>query len=243
MDRQWIQLFSVIVWLVLVGTTAAGERPEYQVSKTSVPIQVDGRLDDPSWQAVSAVGSFVNSHDGSPSSLQTEARVLYDDSYIYFAFECEDDNLWATYTQRDEHLWLEEVVEVFVHADPTRPSYIELEVNPLGTMLDIYLLDIRKPLLYESWNSARLKWAVQTRGTVDGEAGDSGWSCEIALPLEDVVTAPSIPPKQGERWRLNLYRVEKKPARAGLAWAPTYLRDFHLPNMFGEIVFSDRVVP
>jgi hypothetical protein len=139
--------------------------------------------------------------------------------------------------QRDQHLWEEEVVEVFLQADPTQPSYIELEVNPLGTMLDIFLLDIRKPLHYESWNSEKLQWAVQVDGTVDGKGGDKEWTCEIALPLEDVIPAPHIPPQAGDRWRLNLYRIEKKPTPALLAWSPTLTNNFHVPKMFGEIVF------
>ena len=109
-------------------------------------------------------------------------------------------------------------------------------------MLDIYLLDIRKPLHYESWNSQRLKWGIQLVGTVDGKDGDREWTCEIALPLEDVVTAPNLPPRVGDRWRLNLYRVEKLPAPALLAWSPTFKDDFHIPSMFGEIVFTNNLV-
>ena len=105
------------------------------------------------------------------------------------------------------------------------------------------LLDIRKPLKYESWNSSRLQWAVDVKGTVDGEPGDAEWTCEIALPLEDVVTAPNIPPEPGDQWRVNLYRVENRPEKAGLAWSPTLKRDFHIPSMFGSIVFTDREVP
>ncbi|MGH7773438.1 MAG: carbohydrate-binding family 9-like protein, partial [Candidatus Binatia bacterium] len=145
--------------------------------------------------------------------------------------------------RRDEHLWKEEVVEVFLQADPRQTSYIELEVNPLGTMIDIFLLDVRKPLRYESWNSEKLRWAVQVDGTVDGNGGDREWTCEIAPPMEDIVPAPKTPPQPGDRWRLNLYRVEKLPAPAFLAWSPTLKNDFHVPGMFGEIVFSDRRVP
>jgi len=116
-----------------------------------------------------------------------------------------------------KHIWEEEVVEVFLQADPQQTSYIELEVNPLGTMLDIYLLDIRKPLHYESWNSQKLKWGIQLVGTVDGKDGDKEWTCEIALPMEDIVTARNLPPQAEDRWRLNLYRVEKLPAPALLA--------------------------
>ncbi len=164
--------------------------------------------------------------------------MLFDDRFLYFAFRCWDENIWATMKRRDQHLWEEEVVEVFLQADPTQPSYIELEVNPLGTMLDIFLLNIRKPLHYESWNSEKLQWAVQVDGTVDGKGGDKEWTCEIALPMEDIIPAPHIPPKPGDRWRLNLYRIERKPARAGLAWSPTLTNDFHVPKMFGEIVFQ-----
>jgi hypothetical protein len=183
------------------------------------------------------VGDFVNNSDGSPSQLKTEAKIVYDDRFIYFSFRCADNNIWSTMRRRDEHLWLEEVVEVFVQADPAKASYIELEVNPLGTMLDIYMLAARKPLHYESWNSEKLKWAVQVDGTVDGKPGDRGWTCEIALPIEDIVTAPHNPPLPGDRWRMNLYRGEHYPSAAGLAWSPTLQDDFHIPQMFGELVF------
>jgi len=145
--------------------------------------------------------------------------------------------------KRDEHLWLEEVVEVFLQADPSIPNYIELEVNPLGTMLDIYLINTRKPLHYESWNSENLRWGVSVDGTVDGKENDRGWSCEIALPFQDIATAPHMPPLVGDKWRLNLYRVEKLPTSAELAWSPTLQDDFHVLPKLGEIVFTDRKVP
>ena len=217
--------------------------PAYEVSRTTTPVRVDGRPDEPAWARAGSVGDFVLNGDGAPAPYRTEAKVLYDDRFIYFFFRSADENVWATMRRRDEHLWHEEVVEVFLQADPRQPSYIELEVNPLGTMLDIYLLDRRRPLHYESWNSAGLKWAVSVDGKVDGRGGDRGWTCEIALPLEDVVTAPRLPPRPGDRWRLNLYRVEKLPAPAGMAWSPTLEGDFHVPSMFGELVFTDRRVP
>jgi len=226
---------TCLVYLVLAASAwTQPPRPVYQVLRTSQSIHVDGKLDESVWTNAPSVGPFVNNDDGAASTLKTEAKILYDDKFLYFAFRIVDEDIWATMTKRDAHLWEEEVVEVFLQADPRQTSYIELEVNPLGTMLDIFLLDIRKPLPYESWNSAKLKWAVQVAG--------KQWTCEIALPLEDVVPAPHQPPQPGDRWRLNLYRVEKRPARASLAWSPTLKRDFHVPSMFGEIVFSDRSV-
>jgi len=223
--------------------TAPEERPVYEVLRTSQPIQIDGILNDAAWVAAPMLGPFLNNRDGSPSPLKTEARVLYDDQFLYFASRFEDENIWATMKNRDEHLWTEEVFEVFLRPDLQYKSYIELEVNPLNALIDIYLLDVRNPLHYEGWNSEKIAWAVQVDGTVDGKGGDRGWSCELALPMEDIVPAPNIPPKPGDRWMLNLYRVESKPQKAALAWSPTYRNDFHTPDKFGVIVFSDKQVP
>ena len=106
--------------------------PTYEVARVTSPIKIDGQLDERAWQEVPGVGDFVNNRDGSITDLKTEARVLYDDKYIYFAFRSIDSNIWATMKRRDEHLWLEEVVEVFLQANQVIPNYIELEVNPLG---------------------------------------------------------------------------------------------------------------
>jgi hypothetical protein len=242
-NKTFLMALGMGFSLQLTANGQVPRLPVYEVARTRVQINVDGKLDDPSWAKASPVGDFVNNSDGSASQYKTEAKVLYDDHFLYFSFRCVDDNIWATLKRRDEHLWEEEVVEVFVQADPRQPSYIELEVNPLGTMLDIYLLDVRKPLHYESWNSEKLRWAVQVIGTVDGKGGDKEWTSEIALPMEDIVTAPHLPPQPGDRWRLNLYRGESRPTHAEIAWSPTLKSDFHIPNRFGFIDFTNRQVP
>jgi hypothetical protein len=245
MKTKLSALFVAVGMISTAAVSSSGQildQPVYEVSRTATPIKVDGKLDDAVWASAPRFRDFRLNMDGAPSPYQTEAKALYDDTFLYFSFRCRDDNIWATFKTRDQHLWEEEVVEVFLQADPHQTSYIELEVNPLGTMLDIYLLDIRKPLHYESWNSQRLKWGVQVFGTVDGKNGDREWTCEIALPLEDVVTAKNLPPQAGDRWRLNLYRVETRPGPALLAWSPTFKDDFHLPGKFGELVFTNHLV-
>jgi hypothetical protein len=245
MKTKLSALFMALGMMTTIVVTISGQSrdlPVYEVSRTATPIKVDGKLDDAVWANAPRFPDLRMNLDGSPSPYKTEVRALYDDTFIYFSFRCRDDNIWATFKTRDQHLWDEEVIEVFLQADPQQTSYIELEVNPLATMLDIYLLDIRKPLHYESWNSQKLKWGVQVFGTVDGKNGDREWTSEIAVPLEDVVTAKNLPPQAGDRWRLNLYRVEQRPRPLLLAWSPTFKDDFHLPGKFGEIVFTNHVL-
>jgi hypothetical protein len=247
LKRRLTALAAAFVCAAACAASARAGRasapPAYEVLRASTPIKVDGRLDEAAWGAAKPVGPFVRNRDGAPVGNATEAKVLYDERFIYFAFRVGDENVWATMRRRDQHLWHEEVVEVFLQADQRVPNYIELEVTPLGTLLDIYLLDRRKNLPYGSWNSAGLRWAVRVDGSVDGRPGDRGWTCEIALPLEDVATAPHLPPRAGDRWRMNLYRMESRPVAALLAWSPTRKDDFHLPGMFGWLVFTDRRVP
>lgn len=207
--------------------------------RTDEPINIDDKITDKAWAAAPVIGPFVNNQDGSPSPIQTQAKRFYNDKFIYFGFPSADEKIWATKTRRDGHLWAQEVVELFVQANPGHPGYIELEVNPLGTLFDAYLLDIRKPLHYESWNSEKIPRALRVDGTVDGKPGGKDWTCRIALPPEDVVTAPHIPPQPGDRWRVNLYRIDRLPVTAALAWSPAG-RDFHVPSMFGQLIFSDR---
>jgi len=242
MKTKLLFVLGMLSAMVVTARTQPLNVPVYEVSRTATPVKVDGKLDDMVWTKVSPLRNLRNNLDGSPGAAKTEAKILYDDDFLYVSFRSTDKNIWATLKRRDEHLWDEEVVELFVQADPHQTSYIELEVNPLGTMLDIYLLDIRKPLHYESWNSQRLKWGVELFGTVDGKDGDREWTCEIALPMEDVVTARNLPPQAGDRWRINLYRMEKLPIPELLAWSPTFKDDFHVPERFGEIIFTSTVV-
>ena len=212
----------------------------YTVMRTLGPIKVDGVFDEPSWRAAKSTGAF-RANDGSDSATsKVEAKMLWDDSNLYFAFECEDTDLAATMRKRDEHLWKEEVVEIFIDPDGDEKNYIELEVNPLGAFLDLFVLTPVIPIPYESYNIPA-KWAVKVDGTIQNSSDrDRGWSVELAMPLKDAVTAPNLPPKNGDKWRLNLYRIERKPKDQLIAWSPTLKPSFHTPSRFGEVTFSTR---
>jgi len=219
------------------------EIPSYKVHQTSIPIVIDGKIDDPVWTKADLINDFVTNSDNSPCLFKTEAKILYDNHFLYFAFHIFDDNIWSTKTERDDHLWEEEVIEIFIRADPKELSYIEIEVNPLGAVFDAYMLDSIKYLPFDSWNKKDLKWAVQVQGTIDGKPGDDSWTCEIAFPVFNAVTAPALPPAAGNIWYINLYRAELKPNCALISWSPTYRNDFHMPSYFGKLIFTGNKVP
>ena len=212
----------------------------YTVKRTLGTIRVDGVLDESSWKAAVGTGPFMlNDGTGLPTT-KTEAKMLWDDQNLYFGFQCEDTDLFATMKVRDQHLWEEEVVEIFIDPDNDQLNYIELEINPLNTFLDLFVLKPIVPIPYESYNIPA-KWAVKVNGTVNNSADkDEGWTVELSVPLKEAVTAPHLPPNEGDKWRLNLYRIERKPKEEYSAWSPTLVSSYHTPARFGEITFSNR---
>ena len=59
--------------------------PVSHASRTTATIQLDGHLDESAWAAAEPTTSFtqVDPEEGAPASQRTEARVLYDDTYLY----------------------------------------------------------------------------------------------------------------------------------------------------------------
>src|SRR5262249_14415366 len=153
-----------------------------------------------------------------------EAKVLWDDKYLYVAFQLEDKDVWATKTARDDKLWTEEAVEVFLDADGDKATYVELQVNPKNAVFDSYL-----PKYRENQNDfeAGMKPAVFVDGRVDKrDDTDKGWSVEMQIPLVSArgkdATMKNVPPVIGTVWRANFFRMDMPAGKpqAGTAWSP-----------------------
>jgi hypothetical protein len=212
----------------------------YQCRRAPEPIGIDGNTSDPAWNLAEPV-ELVRNLDGGIPRFATTARLLWDDTCLYISFVCLDEEIFARMAQRDDPLWEEEVVEVFINPNGDVTGYLEYEVNPLNTLLDLYVLN-RPPhpahFLF-AWNSRGIRHAVRVKGDAQRKDSiDQSWNVEIAIPWEDFVTAPHLPPLSGDRWRINLYRIDRYQGQEELsAWSPTGQPTFHVPGQFGELIF------
>ena len=204
--------------LPLAAYAKASPQAQYLVQRALEPVVVDGKLDEFSWEQAHQINRFeriLNDYD--EVLFPTRAKMLWDGDYFYFAFVCQDADMWAIYDQEDDPMWSEEVVEVFIDPDGDGKRYLELEVNPLNAVVDLLIYSV-SPEWHSSkdWDIAGLKTAVQAYGTVnDSLALDRGWTAEIAIPwaaMADSVTGGARP-TAGDVWRLNLYRIERKGGR------------------------------
>ncbi len=219
----------------------------YTVTRTTAPIKLDGRLDEADWKRASEF-SLVETNTAGPVPLKSTVRMLWDDTYLYVGFFCEDPDAWATLTEEDDPLWTEEVVELFIDPDGNGYNYYELEINPINQKVDLFIINAGRRLdgrytAWIDWDFKNLKSAVYVEG--DGKnAGtkDTYWSVEVAVPFEDLWEMPVVPPKDGDMWRFNAYRIErgdpnKKDDDFYAAFSPTYRPSFHTPWQFGKITF------
>ncbi|HSP79172.1 MAG TPA: carbohydrate-binding family 9-like protein, partial [Myxococcaceae bacterium] len=180
-------------------------------------------------------GSF----DGRPVALRTEARLAYDDAHLYIAFDVEDPDMWGTLRERDAPIYEQEVVEVFLDANADGRTYNELQVSPHNVTFDAYF-PARRQGMDLGWDSGMVT-AVKVRGTLDDPTDrDEGWRAELRIPLARLAEVPHLPPRKGDRWRFNLYRLEHLERRQveGQAFSPLFVGDFHALPRFGWLVFE-----
>ena len=190
----------------------------YTVARARTPIDIDGHLGEFAWESARQIGAFeriLNDYD--QIKHPTRGYMLWDDDHFYFAFVCNDPDMWAIFEEEDDPLWSEEVVEVFIDPDGDARNYLELEVNPLNAVVDLLIYQVN-PRFESSkeWDIEGLKTAVQVYGSVnDSTDTDLGWTVEIAIPWEAM--ADSVDgggrPSPGDLWRLNMYRIERTAGR------------------------------
>ena len=117
--------------------------PSYTCRRATSPITIDGALDEPTWKHAEQM-QLVETVTGDEPRYPTVVRALWDDRYLYVGFEAEDPYIWGTLKNRDEPLWDEEVVEVFLDDDCNEWSFLEFEVSPNNVIVDLAVLPARR---------------------------------------------------------------------------------------------------
>ena len=176
-----------------------------------------------------------------PRPYRTRFRALWSEAGLHLRFDSEDDAPWFTMTGRDDPLWEEEVVEIFL--DPEGDGrYIEVELNPANVVCDLRRLGpgetASDPVgrMDRGFSVAGMRTAVSRSG--------SGWIGALFLPWEGLGLA--APPPPGAEIPFNIFRIKRPggpeaPEEGAVfaAWSPTGSPSFHVPEAFRPL----RLVP
>jgi len=222
--------------------------PEYRVERTTGPLTIDGRLDEAAWERAQTIWLRDNQTGEKPRQA-TAVKLLWDDEYLYAGFQCEDTDAWSSFTEHDDPLYEEEVVELFIDPTGRLRLYYELQVSPRNVGFDSLILNDggrlgegRGPNFQglTMWTCHGLKHEVVVRGDpTQRGTNDDGWTVELAIPFAQLISAPHIPPRPNDVWRANLYRIDHARGYSEFsAWSPTEMRDFHVTEAFGRLVFE-----
>lgn len=230
-------------------------------------INIDGKIDEPSWKYAVPVGDFVDiSGEGFPTPrYATQAKMLWDDDYIYVAAELEEPHVWADITRHDEVVYYNNDFEIFIDPDGDTHNYFEIEVNAIGTIFD---LAIEKPyraptptFVQFQWNCPGMKVATKIQGTLNNPKDtDKGWTVEFAIPRKAIAQSFDNYLKAGNYLRVGFSRVEwqhdivngkyqrKKDDKGNYlpednwTWGPTGMIAMHMPERWGYVYLSDKTV-
>jgi hypothetical protein len=143
------------------------------------PIVLDGKLNEEIWQRAPAIVDFVqrDPDEGRPPAMQTDARVVYDETALYVAVRAYDTDaakIVGILTRRDQRSpsdWVRIVVDSYFD----KRSAYEFGVNPVGVKTDRYYFNDGQS--DDSWDAV---WDVQVDQTA------AGWSAEFRIPFSQL---------------------------------------------------------
>lgn len=127
-----------------MNSAVAQELAHYTSYRTAGPIQIDGKLDEPSWKMAPQSKAFVDIVTGKPAWFDTRVEILWDDTYLYFGYTAAETHVSATLTQRDSKIYEDNDLEMFIAG---KDAYYEFEINALNTIYEVFWIwkDILKP--------------------------------------------------------------------------------------------------
>ena len=146
--------------------------------------RLDGTIDDPLWREATPISEFLQREpfEGQSPTEETEVRVLYTKSEVFFGVTCFDSaasGIVAAELRRDVSQELDDYFEIIIDsAHDHRNAYV-FQVNPLGTQRDALITEEQRTQNSlgdgdPGWDGI---WTSQAR------VSPSGWTLTVGIPF------------------------------------------------------------
>lgn len=242
MGSGMVRVYFAAMLLLVAGTLCAEDSaappPVLQIEHSTESITIDGKLDEPVWQSIPPITSFVQTEpdEGKPVSEATEARIFYDDQNLYLGFWCYDSEPDKIIKRLDIHDASTTSDSVDILLDPfyTRNSGYFFSINSMGVQFDATLREANGTQGFDmfdaSWNAV---WQ-------DATSFDSkGWYVEIAIPFK----ALRFPRKSPQEWGINLNRwITRKNENSRWVFVPRF-ENVMRPSKAGTLSGLENIKP
>ena len=213
---------SLLLFAVVLQTPAA-----YEARRASAGATAPLAASAAAWDGVTEVV-------WGPEPYRTRFQALWNEHGLHLRFDSEDDAPWFTMTGRDDPLWEEEVVEIFL--DPLADGrYVEVELNPANVVCDLRRLGPGESASDPIGPMDR-GFSVAGMETATAITGES-WIGTLFLPWDGL--GLSSPPAPGVEIPFNVFRIKRPggpeaPEEGAVfaAWSSTGGPSFHVPEAF-----------
>lgn len=244
--RRFVGFGIVAILLAAAGAAQA----DHVCAYTSATITIDGKLDETAWSEALPIAFLIPVSHDEPLS-RTDARLFWDDDFLYVGFLAFDHDVSSTHTERDSATWKDDVLEVFLRPLPDGPAYYNFEINAFGTVYDAENFQREGPpqpgqrrrvQSRRDWNCGGMRHAVRVDGTINDNADkDKSWSLEMAIPFAAIPALNGQAPQEGDRWEFSLarydYSIYLPNGKELSASAPLTIVNFHALEDYAGLRF------
>ena len=215
-------LLVALLTVMPLSVVAAADDGPARGEATAVCVEkgpaCDGTLNSPLWEKCPPwpLGACTSAD---PQKYKTWAKVLIDATHVHVGVYCEEPDtagLVAQASNRDDPVWSDDSVEVFLRPDPQQ-AYCQFAINSRGT-----LYDAREK--QAGWNSSAKAAATVEQG--------KSWTATLSVPMSELGAYVG----DDQLWTLNIHRSRKaRGGRPGLqySWSIMSDVDYHAASEFG----------
>jgi hypothetical protein len=224
--------FFLVVVITGYGSLAQHPRgTEHHARRTTEAILIDGELNEAGWQhAPVSTGFFMSKpYDSVPPVNQTSFRIVFDDDFLYIAYECVDDGQGPVVQslRRDFDFRFNDNVGIYFDPYDDYTNGFYFNISPYGVQREgIMANGGSSPEDFSPfWDN---KWYSAVKRLPDR------WIAELAIPFK------SIRYNRGN-WNFNVLRNDLE-RNAVSSWIATPVQ--YLPASFawsGKLVWDDEL--
>lgn len=210
--------------------------PGYNVKSTNEKISVDGKLSEKAWKKAVPVALMFPWDFQTGKKQRTTVKLLHDENNLYVGYECEDNDITAILENRDDPVYKDDCVEIFINTNSKADHYFGFEMNARGVLYDYFFAYPEKHDMTPNLEGVLLKTNIN--GSLNQSTDqDRSWTLEVAIPFKSLNSIP----KKGDHWNIQLNRWDgTEPNRRLSMWSNSGMKKAnpHNPERFGKLFFK-----
>lgn len=208
------------------------------IPRLDAAAEIDGHLTEPMWEQAARLTGFSQyaPNDGRPAADETEVRVWYSPTAIYFGIRAQaaPGSVRATLADRD-HVDNDDLIQIYLSTFNDSRQATVIGVNPLGVQLDGAAVEGAR-----QGGGGFSGLAVGRPGTdlspdfvyeSKGRLTDEGYEVEVRLPFKSLRYQPAL----SQDWGLHIVRRVQSSGHDD-SWAPARRSEASFLGQSGTLV-------